>query len=296
MTKLLCAIDLLAASDEAVERAYQLRDALGAALSLVHVVPPLSSEEGTLEQRLLGASARLAQRARHAGAGAELVVRCGRPAAVVAEEARAAHLVVVGPHTAGAFAGALRGGFLERLLPETRSPVLVARRPGREPYRQLLLALDGSRSTAQVVRAAERIPPGMDSTFAVVHAHEPPNEAMMTTSGVGNLSVANYASASMSQAARMIHSQLRQHSLDWRRYRVLLMDARPPQAIRQAMLETAPDLLVLGTRGHGRFRRAIVGSTAHDVLRNAKCDVLLVPEASVRESPPEPDGPGPAAA
>jgi universal stress protein E len=297
MMKLLCATDLLSGSDAAVERAYQLRDALGASLSLVHVVPPVSSAEGTLEQRLLSASGRLVQHARHTGEGAELVVRCGRPAAVVAEEARNAHLIVVGPHEAEKFPGGMRGNFLERLLPASRSPVLVARRPGREPYRRLLLALDGSSSTAQVVRAAERMPLGTNPAFAVVHAHEPPYEAMMTTSGVGNLSVATYASASMSRAAAMIHSQLRLHSLDWRRYRVLLMDAPPPLAVRQAMLETAPDLLVLGTRGHGRFRRAILGSTAHEVLRTANCDVLLVPEASGCESrQPEPDDPGPAAA
>jgi nucleotide-binding universal stress UspA family protein len=120
---------------------------------------------------------------------------------------------------------------------------------------------------------------------------------MMNSAGVGNLSVARYASASMSHAAALIHTQLRLHSLDWRRYRVLLMDARAPVAIRQALREATPDLLVIGTRGHGRFRRAILGSTAHEVLRSADCDVLLVPESARRGNPP-PAGvdPGPAAA
>jgi universal stress protein E len=58
------------------------------------------------------------------------------------------------------------------------------------------------------------------------------------------------------------------------------MDARPSPAIRQAIGEVRPDLLVLGTRGHGRLRRALLGSTAHEVLRHAECDVLLVPEAA----------------
>jgi nucleotide-binding universal stress UspA family protein len=122
------------------------------------------------------------------------------------------------------------------------------------------------------------LPVAADAGLAVVHAHEPPYEAMMNTIGVGNLSVANYASASMSQAAAMIHSRLRLHSADSRRYRLVLVDARPGVAIRQVLHEVRPDLLVMGTRGHGRFRRALLGSTAHEMLQAADCDVLLVPE------------------
>lgn len=277
--KLLCATDLEPRSEAAVDRACQLRDAMRASLTLVHVVPPMGAENGTLEQRLLSASGRLAHRARHAGDGIQLVLRCGRPSTVVCEEAANADLVVVGPHDQKT-ADALRGTLTERLLSEARRPVLVARRPGSAAYGSVLLALDGSPVTQQVVRMTEHLPLAEDARLAVVHAHEPPYEAMMSTVGVGNLSVARYASASMSQAAAMIHAELQRYSREPGRYRVLLMDARPGPAIRQAMTEVRPDLLVLGTRGHGRFRRALLGSTAHEALRTADCDVLLLPEAS----------------
>jgi universal stress protein E len=294
--KLLCATDLLPRSDFAVDRAYQLRDALNANLSLLHVVAPGGAEKGTLEQRLLAASSRLALRARHAGPGVELVVRCGRPAAVAAEEARNADLAIIGPHHPGALMDALRGTFVERLLSEARCPVLVTRRPGREPYRKFLLALDGSPASGNVLRVAERLPVVADQEFAVVHAHEPPYEAMMNTVGVGNLSVASYASASLSQAAALVHAELQRHSLHPLRYRVKLVDSRPGPAIRRAIQETRPDLLVLGTRGHGRFRRALLGSTAHEVLNTTDCDVLLVPEKELRVMRPRDDDPGPMAA
>lgn len=277
--KLLCATDLKPGSEQAVERAYLLREALNASLKLVHVVSPLSADEGTLEQRLLSASSRLAQRARHAGAPAELVVRCGRPAAIMGDEAATADLIILGPHDSRIPIDTLRGGFTEKVLTETRRPMLIVRRPVKDPYRQVLLALDGSESTGRIVRFSERLPMADSTAFAVVHAHEPPYEAMLNTVGVGNLSVATYASASMSQAASMIHARLRMHSVDWRRYRVMLLDSRPGPAIRQAIRETQPELLVLGTRGHGRFRRALLGSTAHEVLASADCDVLLVPDA-----------------
>jgi universal stress protein E len=292
--KLLCATDLQPRSDIAVDRAYRLREELGACLKLVHVVAPGGADEGTLEQRLLSASSRLALRARHAAGPAELVVRCGRPASVVSEESATSDLIIVGAHDEHGPVDALRGRFTSKVLTEARRPVLIARRPAIQPYGRLLLALDGSQATGQVVRLSERLPVAKDAAFAVVHAHEPPYEAMMNTIGVGNLSVASYASASMSQAASMIAARLRLHSVDWRRYRVLLMDARPGPAIRQAMREIQPDLLVLGTRGHGRFRRALLGSTAHEILEAADCDVLLVPEAATRATPG--DDPGPRAA
>ncbi len=294
--KLLCATDLTPKSDAAVDRAYQLREAMNTPLTLVHVVSPIGADEGTLEQRLLSASSRLALRAKHAGAETELVVRCGRPSNVVSEEAHTARLIVMGPHAGKPLADALHGTFSERLLAEASCPVLMVRRPGREPYRQMLLALDGTTHSGRVVRAAEMLPIAEASGYAVVHAHEPPYEAMMNTVGVGNVSVASYASASMSQAAAAIHAALRLHSLDWRRYRVLLMDARPGPAIREAVRETNPHLLVLGTRGHGRFRRALLGSTAHEVIDTTDCDVLLVPDASVRAPHRPPDAPGPQAA
>jgi nucleotide-binding universal stress UspA family protein len=119
---------------------------------------------------------------------------------------------------------------------------------------------------------------------------------MMSTMGTGNLSVARYASASLSQAAAVIHAELSRDSRYPQRYRVMLMDARPPTAIRHAIHETRADLLVIGTRGHGRFRRALLGSTAHEVLNTTDCDVLLVPEGSSRKAPPAGDDPGPQAA
>jgi hypothetical protein len=70
------------------------------------------------------------------------------------------------------------------------------------------------------------------------------------------------------------------------------------------MEEVEPDLVMLGTRGLGRFRRAMLGSTANDILRSTDCDVLLVPETAVRAARraqargvgPSPDDFGPGAA
>jgi nucleotide-binding universal stress UspA family protein len=127
---------------------------------------------------------------------------------------------------------------------------------------------------------------------------------MMSSVGVGPVSVTQYASASMDQAAQSIRTSMQQHGADPARFRLVLVDARPAYAIQRAVRTLKPELLVLGTRGHGRFRRVILGSTAHEALRNSDCDVLLVPDAAIRaarrsragRSPWPGPGDGPAAA
>ncbi len=307
--KILCATDLLPKSDPAIERAHQLRTALGARLTLMHVVSPGTTQDGTLEQRLLSANSRLAARARRATAPVELVVRCGRPAKVVTEVARARHadLVVIGPHEADPVADAVKGTLTEHIVGDARCPVLIVRRRAREEYRSVMLALDGSPATRHIIDAAESLgmsKPGLDRRVTAIHAHEPPYEAMMTSVGVGDTSVAKYAAATLAQAAEAMRGELRARSAHPERYRLLVVEGRPVPALRRAIDEVPPDLMILGTRGLGRFRRALLGSTANEILRTTDCDVLLVPEGAVRAARraqshgvgPRPDDFGPGAA
>ncbi len=307
--KILCATDLLPKTDPAIERAHQLRAELGARLTLMHGVIPGTTPDGTLEQRLLSANSRLAGRARRATAPVELVVRCGRPPKVVTEMARSRHadLVVIGPHEVDPVADAIRGTLTEHIVGDARCPVLIVRRRVRDEYRSVMLALDGSPTSRNVIDTAEALGlsrRGVDRRLTAIHAHEPPYEAMMTSVGVGDASVAKYAAATLAQAAEAMRAELRARSNHPERYRLLVVEGRPVPAIRRAMEEETPDLVMLGTRGLGRFRRALLGSTANEILRTTDCDVLLVPETAVRVARraqsrgvgPSPDDFGPGAA
>jgi nucleotide-binding universal stress UspA family protein len=307
--KILCATDLLPKTDGAIERAHQLRSELGSRLTLMHVVTPGTTQDGTLEQRLLSANSRLAARARRATAPVELVVRCGRPAKVVTEVARARHaeLVVIGPHQVDPLVDAVKGTLTEHIVGDARCPVLIVRRRVRDEYRSVMLALDGSPASRGVIDAAEALGlsrRGVDRRLTAIHAHEPPYEAMMTSVGVGDANVAKYAAATLAQAAEAMRAQLRARSDHPERYRLLVAEGRPVSAIRRAIDEVTPDLVILGTRGLGRFRRALLGSTANEIMRSTDCDVLLVPETAVRAARraqargagPRPDDFGPGAA
>lgn len=63
-----------------------------------------------------------------------------------------------------------------------------------------------------------------------------------------------------------------------------VLEGRPGPALCSLATEVAADTIVLGTRGRGRIKRALLGSVADYVVRNASCPVLVT-----REKAPAPD-------
>jgi nucleotide-binding universal stress UspA family protein len=47
--------------------------------------------------------------------------------------------------------------------------------------------------------------------------------------------------------------------------------------VEKAVDKVEPDLLVLGTHGYSGLAYVFLGTVAGDLLRAAKCDVLMVP-------------------
>ena len=56
----------------------------------------------------------------------------------------------------------------------------------------------------------------------------------------------------------------------------------PRYVVAKAVRELEPDLLLLGTHGYSGVARAFLGTVAGDLLREAKCDVLVVPPSRSR--------------
>ena len=53
-------------------------------------------------------------------------------------------------------------------------------------------------------------------------------------------------------------------------------EGRPGQALVEYCAEIGAELLVVGTRGRGRVKGFLLGSTAQDVVNRGGCDMLLV--------------------
>jgi len=161
--------------------------------------------------------------------------------------------------------------------------VLIEERKPRDAYRNILLALDRSASSTSALLAAEAFVlnhPAVRAT--VVHALEPPYDQMLTSAGIEANAIALYADVWKREASTVLRNLLTQASNDFSRYELILDEARPVAAVQKAAGRINPDLLVLGTRGHGRIRRTLLGSVANRILASVSTDVLIVPDGSER--------------
>jgi universal stress protein E len=283
--RILCATDLLPKSEAAIVRAGVLAERLGADLSLLHVVEPAQGEKA-LEQEL--------QRATHdmkARAGAwvwgqapNVMIRAGQPARHVAEtiEEIGAGLAVLGPHRRRVPGDTLSRTIAEKVLSLGNTPLLIAKRQSGEEYRRALIALDQSDISAAILGAVESFFLAKNTDAVIVHAYEPHYEGMLTFAGVAEEAVRQYERKWTDEIEISVRDLLKRHSQDFTRYSIVLEQSRPVPAILRAAERIHPDLIVMGTRGHGRLRRALLGSVSNRVLHEAPCDVLVVPN-EVRE-------------
>jgi nucleotide-binding universal stress UspA family protein len=284
--RILCATDLLSKSDAAIERAGILANQLNADLTLLHVVVPGEMQQA-LEQTLQGASSDLQLRIRsrrwRTQRAPDAAVHAGNAAKIILDTATQsrAGLLVLGPHRKRPVRDALEGTIAEKALATRSYPVLVVRSQSPRPYRRVLLALDASDASATAIHAAETLILTPDVQATVVHAHKPPYEGMLYSADVSLESVARYADNWRREANQSMRELLSHESDDAARYGIHIEQRPPAPGILQAIEHFSPDLLVMGTRGASRLRRALVGSVANRVLHEASCDVLIVPEGSV---------------
>ena len=64
--------------------------------------------------------------------------------------------------------------------------------------------------------------------------------------------------------------------------RTEILHGSPGPAVCDFAAEVSARLIVLGTRGRGGFKRALLGSVSDYVVRNAPCSVLVTGESAAQ--------------
>lgn len=88
------------------------------------------------------------------------------------------------------------------------------------------------------------------------------------------------AKARTTADARAKLERLRQHTND-ASVELLLEDGQVADALLGISESRGIDLVVVGTRGHRRIQRLLLGSVAEKLSRQARCPVLVVPDSAV---------------
>lgn len=274
--KALCATDLSAASEAAIENETCLRclDRIGVdEMHLITVIPSnvhagmpgLNFEER--RKRALAAYERVVS---EAGFAVETHVVRGTPHRRIngIAETIAADLIIIGSRGKSPLENRIIGSTARNLARTTVAPLLVNRveRGAEEPavlrehlFRRMLYATDFS---ANAERAFETFRYLRHATqeATLVHINTPkdpePDEQP--------------PAARLESLAAQLQSWDVETSIDIR-------EGDPTEEILTAETEHEPATILLGSRGQSRLRRLLLGSVSEDIVAKAQGNVLLVP-------------------
>ena len=204
------------------------------------------------------------------------------------------------PLSPGFRRSAFRGGDVERPPPLANRAwkAQTFNHPARQGecmYRRILVASDFSSSATAAARLAQALAVP-DAAFLAVHVKPLAASVGFAAPAVGLDPVPGLGWAQGTRDlvdAREDTERLRAELQRWvadsglPRADAALVDGDVPRAILKEADGFAADLVVLGNRGHSRFDEVLVGSTARDVLRHARADVLLAEEKTARAGRPQ---------
>jgi universal stress protein E len=283
MKRILIASDLSRRSQPALRRAISLARQFGARLLLLHVVdddqPPTLVDEACR-----ATEAALGEELRRVSAG-DLVpapsvsVIAGDPFQAIADEAHRheAALIVMGTHRKRLLGDIFTGTTIERVMRLAGRPVLMVNRDNDVPYENVLAATDLSEPSAHALRTAHDLGVLDPAHASVVHGFQPLGEGMMAYAGIERERIDEHVMNNDKQARMAAAAFLRDQGLAELSTRLLVEKGPPFAAIDAGIRHLQPDLLVIGTRGHGGLKHILLGSVADEVLRKVSCDVLAVP-------------------
>ena len=189
----------------------------------------------------------------------------GDPRQVLRAHADEADQLVVGARGMGAAEGLLLGSVSQYLVTHATCPVTVTRAttPSSGRVARVVVGVDGSTDSLQAVAWACGVARSRGAALtAVIVApvrRDDPGEDRFVEEAVARLEAA--VAATSGDGPLDVGTQVE--------------TGDPRQVLQQA--SAASDLVVVGSRGHGRVTGALLGSVSHHLVHHAACHVTVVP-------------------
>ena len=208
------------------------------------------------------------------------VVPAASPARALTElaERDGADLVVVGSTHRGKVGRVVPGTTAERLLHGAPCAVAVAPRGyAGDRLRHIGVAYDGSPEAEAALDTAEAIALECGVALTCYCVVEPAGWADgMIAAGTG----AEWPSKTLEQHARQMLTAVTDHAPEGIELETRLLRGEPAEQIARKAADGL-DLLVLGSRGYGPLRRALLGTVSGRLVRESTCPVLVMPRSAV---------------
>lgn len=230
------------------------------------------------DRKFLDPFARLQQRARQLGRrhgiNVEAVAHTGSMLDDAVKHARRADLLVLDHRLHRPVLKFWRGTTLDHLMRHCRCPVLVVKRASSTAYERMLIAIDFTPKSKELVRYASGF--GTGSELELFHASSAAGEARLDLAGGRTEAIEAYRRAAFQNA----HDRLLRlsNSFDTRRNRVTAVAGCADPARQIAVQQDAirADLVVVGKHSRSTVVDFLCGSIARRLINFADSDVLVV--------------------
>jgi nucleotide-binding universal stress UspA family protein len=276
LKKILVASDLSPRADHAVVRAVQLAQEQHAGLTVLHVLDRGLADDAqvvnTVEQEL---RQRVETLTPVPDGTMTTRVVTGTPYVEIIRRAReeVADLTIVGAHGAQFLKDMFFGATAEKIVRNGDRSVLVVKQPLDGPYHRVLVAVDFSPASRQALELALRLAP--DARCHVLHVYQG-IEGQLRRGSPTEAELIRYRRQRAREARKELEGFLHGCASSTKQMKRLVKDGHPFYVISQTAKRLRVDLLAVGTIGRTGLPYLLLGSVAERVLREARCDVLIV--------------------
>jgi nucleotide-binding universal stress UspA family protein len=179
------------------------------------------------------------------------------------------------------------GSTAERVIRKAKLPVLVVRLAPRRAYARPALAVDIDGAGYDIVREFLRLLPAPRPGVAAIHAYEVPHAGLVYPSLANdeveetNAALQRKAMRDLDRLLRLAVSHLNVPPGDAPTWKTHVREGSPSIIVEKFVRRMDNDLLVLGTRGYSAAAHLFLGTVSGELLREVKCDVLVVPPTAL---------------
>jgi nucleotide-binding universal stress UspA family protein len=154
-------------------------------------------------------------------------------------------------------------------------------------FKKILVAVDGSESSARAASAALELADKLKAELIILHAVSPPNTAYKSAlPSLGSMTPPPAPQAEIDAYytyAKRVAMGIMNGTISDAKKRGVNVKTEIPEGVT-SVVETIishaskenVDLIVVGTRGLGGFRKLLIGSVSSGVVTHASCPVLIV--------------------
>jgi len=189
---------------------------------------------------------------------------------------RQAELVIVGRGERRGATELIVGSTAERIVRTSDVSVLIVSKAPEAPYRRPLVAIDLSELSRRAVELALRIADAEVAEVDCLHAIDLPYVKMLAQGGMSAAEIDAHVVAAERSAGTLLEGWIPRARAAGVRLNPILRRGDPRRIIAAEIGERRSDLVVVGTAGHSKLGRLLLGSVAESVMRSAPCDVLVV--------------------